>query len=127
MIHDARQALPDSQTAITLGADKGYDAREFIEACLAMNVVPHVAQNLSARCLAVPDAIAQTDGCAASQQKTKLIEQGFGWAKTVGGIRQVMVRGLERMDQMFVLTCGRVQHDAHAHVGTNPSAGAISG
>ena len=32
------------------------------------------------------------------------IEQGFGWAKTVGGIRQVMVRGLERVDQMFVLT-----------------------
>ena len=55
------------------------------------------------------------------------IEQGFGWAKTVGGIRQVMVRGLERVDQMFVLTCGRVQHDAHAHDGTNPSAGAISG
>lgn len=34
----------------------------------------------------------------------KLIEQGFGWAKTVGRIRQVMVRGLERVDQMFVLT-----------------------
>ena len=29
---------------------------------------------------------------------------GFGWAKTVGNIRQVMVRGIERVDQMFVLT-----------------------
>ena len=104
MIDDARQALPDAQTAITLGADKGYDAQEFIEACLAMNVVPHVAQNLSGRCSTVSDAIAQTDGYAVSQQKRKLIEQGFGWAKTVGGIRQVMVRGLERVDQMFVLT-----------------------
>jgi len=104
MIDDARQALPDGKTAITLGADKGYDAREFIEACLAMNVVPHVAQNTSGRCSAVPDAIAQTDGYAVSQQKRKLIEQGFGWAKTVGGIRQVMVRGLQRVDQMFVLT-----------------------
>ena len=53
---------------------------------------------------AVPDAIAQTDGYAVSQQKRKLIEQGFGWAKTVGRIRQVMVRGLERIDQLFVLT-----------------------
>ena len=52
----------------------------------------------------MPDAIAQTDGYAVSQQKRKLIEQGFGWAKTVGRIRQMMVRGLERMDQMSVVT-----------------------
>ena len=104
MIGDARQALPDEKTATTLGADKGYDAQEFIEACLAMGVTPHVAQNTSGRSSAVPDAIAQTQGYAVSQQKRKLIEQGFGWAKTVGAIRQVMVRGLERVDQMFVLT-----------------------
>ena len=95
MVHDARQATLDEQTQITLGADKGYDAQEFIEACLAMGVVPHVAQNTSGRRSAVHDAIAQTEGNAISQQKRKLIEQGFGWAKTVGGIRQVMVRGLE--------------------------------
>ena len=104
MIDDARQALPDGKTTITLGADKGYDAQEFIEACLSMGVVPHVAQNTTGRRSAVPDAIAQSEGYAVSQQKRKLIEQGFGWAKTVGGIRQVMVRGLERVDQMFVLT-----------------------
>ena len=104
MIHDARQVLPDEQTAITLGADKGYDAKEFIDACIEMRVIPHVAQNTSGRSSAVPETIAQTDGYAVSQQKRKLIEQGFGWAKTVGGIRQVMVRGLERVDQMFVLT-----------------------
>ena len=39
-----------------------------------------------------------------SQKKRKLIEQGFVWAKTVGQIRQVMVHGLQRVDQMFVLT-----------------------
>ena len=54
----------------------------------------------------MPEAIAKTDGYAVSQQKRKLIEQGFGWAKTVGRIWQVMVRGLERVDQMFVLTMG---------------------
>jgi len=69
-----------------------------------MNVIPHVAQNKSGRYSDVPDAIAQSEGYAVSQQKRKLIEQGFGWAKTVGGMRQVMVRGLERVDQMFVLT-----------------------
>ena len=104
MVNDARQAQADPTRTITLGADKGYDAREFIEACQAMNVIPHVAQNKSGRNSAVPDAIAQSEGYAVSQQKRKLIEQGFGWAKTVGSMRQVMVRGLERVDQMFVLT-----------------------
>jgi transposase len=104
MINDARQALGDDEREVTLGADKGYDAKEFIDACLAMKVTPHVAQNKSGRASAVPDEIAQTEGYAISQRKRKLIEQGFGWAKTVGCIRQVMVRGLKRVDQMFVLT-----------------------
>lgn len=104
MISDARQALGDDEREVTLGADKGYDAKEFIDACMAMKVTPHVAQNTSGRKSAVPDEIAQTAGYAMSQRKRKLIEQGFGWAKTVGNIRQVMVRGLKRVDQMFVLT-----------------------
>ena len=104
MINDARQALGDDEREITLGADKGYDAKEFIDACQAMKVTPHVAQNKSGRQSAVPDEIAQTEGYAISQRKRKLIEQGFGWAKTVGSMRQVMVRGLARVDQMFVLT-----------------------
>ena len=66
--------------------------------------MPHVAQNTSSKRSAVHDAIAQTEDDAISQQKRKLIEQSFGWAKTVGWIRQVKVRGLERVDQMFVLT-----------------------
>jgi ABC-type nitrate/sulfonate/bicarbonate transport system permease component len=31
------------------------------------------------------------------------MEQGFGWAKLIGPIRQVMVRGLKKVDQLFVL------------------------
>ena len=104
MINNARQALDDPAREITLGADKGYDAQEFVQACVEMKVTPHVAQNHSGRHSAVPQAIAQTEGYALSQQKRKLIEQGFGWAKTVGSMRQVMVRGLKKVDQMFVLT-----------------------
>jgi hypothetical protein len=104
MIHDAKQALGDTQREITLGADKGYDAEEFIAACLEMKVTPHVAQNKSGRKSAVPETIAQSGVYAISQQKRKLIEQGFGWAKTIGGMRQVMVRGVKKVDQLFVLT-----------------------
>lgn len=103
MIADARSAAGD-QAQITLGADKGYDAQEFIEALSQLNVAPHVAQNTSARRSAVPDSVAASEGYAVSQQKRKLIEQGFGWAKLIGPIRQVMVRGVKKVDQLFVLT-----------------------
>lgn len=104
MIKAAVQAAGNPEASITLGADKGYDAKEFIDALQEIKVIPHVAQNTSGRRSAVPDAIAASEGYAVSIQKRKLIEQGFGWAKTVGRIRQVMVRGLKRVDQVFVLT-----------------------
>ena len=104
MLNDAIQATDNQDAGITVGADKGYDAQEFIDACLEMNVTPHVAQNISGRRSAVPDAIVATPGYAISQQKRKRIEQGFGWAKTIGRVRQVMVRGIKRVDQVFVLT-----------------------
>lgn len=103
MIADAKQVAHE-QAQITLGADKGYDAAEFIAALTDMQVLPHVAQNTSNRQSAVPDSVAKSEGYAISQQKRKLIEQGFGWAKLVGSIRQVMVRGVEKVDQLFVLT-----------------------
>ena len=101
MIADAVQANPQAQ--ITLGADKGYDAAEFIAALQRLEVQPHVAQNKSGRQSAVPDAVAQTPGYSQSIRCRKRIEQGFGWAKTIGQIRQVMVRGLKKVDQLFVL------------------------
>lgn len=102
MLGDARQAAAED-AEVTAGADKGYDAAEFVQALQEMKVVPHVAQNTTGRRSAVPDEVAASDGYAVSQRKRKLIEQGFGWAKSIGRIRQAMVRGLERVDQMFVL------------------------
>lgn len=101
MIGDARQANPTGE--ITLGADKGYDAKEFVEALDELDVVPHIAQNKSGRTSAVPDAVAETEGYAISMSKRKVIEQCFGWGKVIGRIRQVMVRGLKRVDQAFLL------------------------
>ena len=69
-----------------------------------MAKVGKLGKILGPRNLIVPDEIADSDGYAISQQKRKLIEQGFGWAKFIGPIRQVMVRGLGRVDQLFVLT-----------------------
>jgi len=106
MIAEAVQAAP-ADAQVTLGGDKGFDAKEFVETLQELNVAPHIAQNTTNRRSAVPDEVAQTAGYAASQQRRKLIEQGFGWAKTVALLRQVKVRGLAKVDQCFVLamTC----------------------
>ena len=69
-----------------------------------MKVAPYVAQNTSNRKSVAPDHIAASESYVISQQKRKLIERGFGWAKFIGPIRQVMVRGLKKVDQLFVLT-----------------------
>lgn len=101
MIGEVRRDNPDAE--ITLGADKGYDAREFIESLQKMKVAPHVAQNKSGRKSAVPDEIAASEGYEWSMRCRKRIEQGFGWSKFIGTIRQVMVRGLKKTHQEFVL------------------------
>lgn len=59
---------------ITLGADKGYDAAEFVERLGKAKVVPHIAQNTKNRRPAVPEAIAKTEGYAVSQIVRKRID-----------------------------------------------------
>lgn len=102
MIGKLVQAKPQV-SSITLGTDKSYDAAEFIEHLQELNVQPHVAQNKSRRRSAVPESIAQSEGYRMSLQCRKRIEQGFGWCKSIGQIRQAMVRGLKKVEQMFVL------------------------
>jgi transposase len=95
----------------TLGADKNYDAEAFVEGLKAKGVVPHVAVHggLSkagkARKTSVPPEVAASDGYAISQRKRKRIEEIFGWEKTIGGLDQLMVRGLAKVQAVFVFTC----------------------
>jgi transposase len=83
--------------AITLGADKGYDTREFVEECRALNVVPHVAQQITAhRGSAIDSRTTRHPGYAVSQRIRKRVEEIFGWAKTVGGFRRTRFHGIDR-------------------------------
>jgi hypothetical protein len=50
---------------------------------------------------AVPPEVAASLGYAVSQRLRKRIEEGFGWAKTVGGLTQVRVRGLDKVRAAF--------------------------
>lgn len=80
---------------ITLAADKAYDTRDFVRNLRAMRVTPHVAQYTPSahRRSAIDGRTTRHPGYAVSQQKRKLVEQGFGWMKTVGGLRKLHHRG----------------------------------
>jgi len=90
--------------AITLGADRGYDAADFIEELRGLNVRPHVAQNVSGRRSAIDKRTTRHPGYVASQRIRKRIEEAFGWIKGVGGLRQTKLRGLAKVDWAFSFT-----------------------
>jgi transposase len=90
----------------TLGADKNYDTAGFIEACRQSNVTPHIAMNLGrpGGKSAIDGRTARHAAYQASQRIRKRIEEHFGWAKTIGRLRQTVFRGIRRVDQHFKLT-----------------------
>ena len=91
----------DRPRAITLGADRGYDAADFVEELRTLNVRPHVAQNVSRRRSAIDRRTTRHPRYAASLRVRKRIEEAFGWIKTVAGLRRTKLRGLEKVDWSF--------------------------
>jgi len=89
---------------ITMGADRGYDTRDFVRELRGMNVTPHVAQHTNGRSSAIDGRTTRHGGYAVSQIKRKRIEEVFGWMKTVGGLRKLHHRGLEKVAWMFTFT-----------------------
>lgn len=81
---------------VTLGGDKAYDTREFVEEVREANVTPHVAQNNTRRKSAIDERTTRHIGYAISQRKRKRIEEIFEWLKTVGLLRKLRHRVLRR-------------------------------
>jgi len=88
---------------VTLGADKGYDSADFVIELRERTVTPHVAQNTNGRRSAIGGRTTRHPGYALSQCIRKRIEEAFGWAKTVAGLRKMRHRGLPNVDWQFTL------------------------
>ena len=88
---------------VTVGADRGYDVRGFVEKLRGLRVTPHVAPNTSNRRSAIDERTTRHDGYAVSQRKRKRVEEVFGWLKTVGLQRKTRFRGPDRVGWMFTL------------------------
>lgn len=90
---------------ITVAGDKGYDTKGFVEDCRRLNVTPHVAQHSNAhRRSAIDGRTTRHGGYAVSQRKRKLVEEVFGWFKTVGNFRRTRFKGraLTQLAAFFV-------------------------
>ena len=98
-------ALPDTHR-VTVAGDKNYDTKGFVRQLREMGVTPHVAQypETSHRGSAIDARTTRHPGYAVSQQKRKLVEQCFGWMKTVGLLRKLRHRGGARVNWTFIFT-----------------------
>jgi transposase len=101
---DMVEPLADRPRAITLGADRGYDAADFVEELRTLNIRPHVAQNTNRRRSAIDGRTTRHAGYAASQRIRKRIEEAFGWIKSVAGMRKTKLRGLDKVALAFAFT-----------------------
>lgn len=95
---------PGSERRLTVGADKAYDTADFVAGMRQMCVTPHVAQNDKGRASAINARTTRHQGYAVSQKKRKLIEEAFGWGKTIGGLARPMRKGKARMGFVFTFT-----------------------
>jgi transposase len=91
---------------ITLGADTQYQDEKFVQDLREREVAPHVSEyvkgNLGKNSLTAEERVDERR--TISQRKRKLIERVFGWSKLTGPLRQVKLRGLDRVDWFYRLT-----------------------
>jgi transposase len=92
---------------ITVGGDKGYDVEDFVHGLRERKVTPHIAidghlsKTGKPRKTAVDRRALRHPGYAISQCCRKRIEEVFGWIKTTGGLAQLKVRGLAKVQAVF--------------------------
>lgn len=88
---------------LSVGADKGYDTAGFVADVRALRVTPHVARKK--RSSAIDGRTTRHAGYAVSQRRRKLVEEPFGWMKTVGGLAKLRHRGKVKVAAIYTFTC----------------------
>ncbi len=89
---------------VTAGGDRGYDQARFVEGCREREITPHVAQNTTNRSSRIDERTTRHAGYAVSQRRRKIVEEVFGWMKTVGLMRKTRHRGTAKVGWMFTFT-----------------------
>jgi transposase len=109
MGRDPRRVGPETPV-ITLGADKGYQFEDFVTGLRQRAVVPHVAEYQKND--KFPNWLRNEERhhpqFAVSQRKRKLVEKIFGWGKGDSLLRQVKLRGEDKVDGFVRLLAAAV-------------------
>lgn len=101
----ARRRKGQRYRTITVGADKGYDTRDFVQTARELGAIPHVAQNMARPGgSAIDGRTTRHSSYEVSQRKRPLIEKVFGWMKQTGGMRKTRLRGLLKVAWQFTMT-----------------------
>ena len=101
MLHDQYKTAPGRRR--TFGGDKNYDTQEVVAVARELGTTPHVTQNVNRSGGSAIDArTTRHAGYAMSQHCRPRIEPAFGWLKTIAWIRKVKLRGLAKVDWLFV-------------------------
>lgn len=88
---------------LSVGADKGYDTAGFVAGVRALGATPHVARKK--RGSAIDGRTTRHGSYAVSQRRRKLVEEPYGWMKTVGGLRKLRHRGTAKAAALFTFAC----------------------
>src|SRR5258708_35664328 len=84
------------------GGEKAYDTRDFVSTVRELGVTPHVARRPHG---AIDERTSRHPGYAISLSKRWLVEKPFGWLKQIGPLKKVKLRGLAKLDWLFVFSC----------------------
>ncbi len=89
---------------ITVGADKAYDTKDFVRTARELSVMPHVTRNDKGRKGNLDRRTTRQPSYAAGLSRRWLVEKSFGWLKETSPLRQVKLRGVEKVDWLFVFS-----------------------
>ena len=80
----------------SVGADKGYHNRIFVNGVRKQGAIPHAVPATGRHIAGLDERTFRHKSFLKSQRKRKLIEQCFGWFKTVAGFRKTRYRGVAK-------------------------------
>lgn len=80
----------------TVGGDKAYHRKPFIEGCRQRGVSPHVALRKKTKIVGLDGRTTSQSSYRVSLRIRKRVEEIFGWMKTIGGLRRTRYRGIQR-------------------------------
>lgn len=106
----------------TLGGDKGYHTKAFVQSLRDLSIAPHIAMVADRKTPGLDGRTTRHAGYKMSQVRRKLVEEVFGWEKVIGGMRKSRFVGkvMTSLATLFVSAAFNLLR--MANIATRPAA-----